>query len=396
MAFTNLGGTPETLQGTSGVDTLFELDTATGLFVEGLAGNDSITFSPFGNQLKDSTVYGNAGNDTINVSITNGSASAVNSLLQGAAGNDTITVQNVVSSSTMRGGAGADTLTVTNAVSGVINGNKGADTIRVNGGTYDSSNIYGGADNDTMTITANTILTNGTINGNKGDDTIVDDGVGLTTMGSSTVFGGAGQDIITLNGGGTGLFISGDLGNDQLTSGAGADTVLGGAGVDTITVGAGNDSVEGGGGADTITLNGGTNRVNFGSADGVVATASTVAQAVLSTFGMSATFANGVESVAGFVSGTDDYALGFSTGVAAVTLTEALATASAILTTGTLFILQGTLTGNTFALATLAGGTATTSGLLIAGNNNTLANTLTSQTQIWFSATSSIAAGDIV
>jgi len=396
LAFTNLGGTPETLRGTTGVDTLFELDKTTGLFVEGLAGNDNITFSPFGNQLKNSTVYGNAGNDTIAVTITNGSASAVNSLLQGAAGNDTITVQNVVSSSTMRGGAGADTLTVSNAVSAVVNGNKGDDTIRINGGTYDGSNIYGGGANDSMTITANTILANGTINGNKGNDTIVDDGTGITSLSSATVFGGAGQDTITLNGGGTGLFISGDLGNDGLTSGAGADTVLGGAGVDTIVVGAGNDSVAGGTGADNITLAGGTNRVNFASGDGVVATASTVAQAVLSTFGMSVTFANGVEQVAGFVSGTDDYALGMSTGVAAVTLTEGLATAAAILTTGTLFILQGTLTGNTFALATITGGTATTSGLLIAGNNNTLANTLTTQTQMWFSATSGIAAGDIV
>jgi hypothetical protein len=363
------------------------------LFVEGLAGNDSITFSPFGNQLKNSTVYGNAGNDTIQVTITNGSASAVNSLLQGAAGNDTITVQNVVSSSTMRGGAGADTLTVSNAISSVINGNKGGDTIRVNGGTYNQSNVYGGADNDSMTITANTILSNGTINGNKGNDTIVDDGTGITSLSSATVFGGAGQDVITLNGGGTGLFISGDLGNDQLTSGAGADTVLGGAGVDTIVVGAGNDSVVGGGGADTITLAGGTNRVNFASGEGVVATASTTA--THTTLGMTATFANGIESVTAFVSGTDDFNFGFSTGVAALTLTEGLSTATAILTTGTMFFLRGTLTGNTFTTTSLNGG-AVTSGLLIAGNNNTLANTLTSQTQVLFSDVANLAAGDIV
>lgn len=393
MAFTNLGGTPETLRGTAGIDTLFELDSSSGLFVEGLAGNDSITFSPFGNQLKNSTVYGNAGNDTIQVTITNGSASAVNSLLQGAAGNDTITVQNVVSSSTMRGGAGADTLTVSNAVSSVINGNKGGDTIRINGGTYNQSNVYGGADNDSMTITANTILSNGTINGNKGNDTIVDDGTGITSLSSATVFGGAGQDVITLNGGGTGLFISGDLGNDQLTSGAGADTVLGGAGVDTIVVGAGNDSVVGGGGADTITLAGGTNRVNFASGEGVVASATTTA--THTTLGMTATFANGIESVTAFVSGTDDFNFGFSTGVAALTLTEGLSTATAILTTGTMFFLRGTLTGNTFTTTSLNGG-AVTSGLLIAGNNNTLANTLTSQTQVLFSDVANLAAGDIV
>jgi Ca2+-binding RTX toxin-like protein len=393
LAFTNLGGTPETIQGTSGVDTLFELDSSTGLFVEGLGGNDNITFSPFGNQLKDSTVYGNAGNDIITVSITNGSASAVNSLIQGAAGNDTILVQNVVSSSTMRGGAGADTLTVSNAVSSVINGNKGGDTIRINGGTYNQSNVYGGADNDSMTITASTILSNGTINGNKGNDTIVDYGTGITSLSAATVFGGAGQDVITLNGGGTGLFISGDLGNDQLTSGAGADTVLGGAGVDTIVVGAGNDSVVGGGGADTITLAGGTNRVNFASGEGVVATASTTA--THTTLGMTATFANGIESVTAFVSGTDDFNFGFSTGVAALTLTEGLSTATAILTTGTMFFLRGTLTGNTFTTTSLNGG-AVTSGLLIAGNNNTLANTLTSQTQVLFSDVANLAAGDIV
>lgn len=393
MAFTNIGGTPETLQGTSGVDTLFELDKATGLFVEGLAGNDSVTFAPFGNQLKTSTVIGGDGNDTINVTITGGSASAVSSLLQGAAGNDNITVQSVVSNSTLRGGQGTDTLTVSNAVSSVINGNKGGDTIRINGGTYDSSNIYGGADNDNFTITANTVVTSGTINGNKGNDVIVDDGVGISSLVNATVFGGQGQDTITLNGGGTDLFISGDLGNDGLTSGAGADTVLGGAGVDTIVVGAGNDSVVGGGGADTITLAGGTNRVDFGSDDGVVASATDVA--TFTTLGMTATFANGIESVAGFVSGTDDYNFGLSTGVAAVTITEALGTAAAILTTGSIFYIRGTLTGNTFTLASITA-TAVTSGLLIAGNNNTLANSLTSQTQVLFSDVANLAAGDIV
>ena len=318
MAFTNLGGTPETLRGTTGIDTLFELDSADGLFVEGLAGNDSMTFAPFGNQLKNSTVYGNAGNDTISVTITNGAASLVSSLVQGAAGNDTITVQDYVSTATVRGGAGTDTLTISNALNGVINGNKGTDTIRVNGGTYDNSNIYGGADADNITITANTILTSGTINGNKGNDVIVDDGTGITTLTDATVFGGQGDDTITLNGGGTGLFISGDLGNDGVTTAGGADTVLGGAGNDTITVGAGNDSIVGGAGADNITMGTGTDRLVFGSDDGVVATASTVAQATFSTFGMSVTFANGVEQVAGFTSGTDDIAVGFSTGVAAV------------------------------------------------------------------------------
>ena len=181
--------------------------------------------------------------------------------------------------------------------------------------------------------------------------------------------------MITLNGGGTGLFISGDLGNDQLTAGAGADTVLGGAGTDTITVGAGNDSVVGGGGADTITLAGGTNRVDFLAGDGVVASATNTA--TFTTLGMTATFANGIESVAGFVSGTDDFALGFHTGVAAVTITEALGTAAAILTTGSLFYIRGTLTGNTFTMSSITA-TAETSGILVAGNNNTLANTLTS------------------
>ena len=212
-------------------------------------------------------------------------------------------------------------------------------------------------------------------------------------MSTSTVFGGAGNDTISLDGagGGTvGVYISGDLGNDVITAGAGADTILGGAGddnitaaagadsivggagADTIATGAGNDTVTGGAGADAITLAGGTNRIIFGSSDGVAAASITA----YTTLAMQASFTNGVEQIASFVSGTDDINFGLGTGTA---ITEIGATAAQVLTAGTLFFVRGSLTGNTFTFGSLNGGSMA-SGLVFAANNNTFANTITSQT----------------
>ena len=143
MAFTNNGGSPTKLTGTSLADVLFELDQASDMYVEGLGGNDVITFSPNGNQVKSTTVYGNDGADTISFTATGGSVSLVNGFVQAAAGNDTVTVQNAVSASTMRGGAGDDTLTLNNTSGSIVNGNKGGDTVQQSNVSA-KSDIYSG------------------------------------------------------------------------------------------------------------------------------------------------------------------------------------------------------------------------------------------------------------
>ncbi len=63
--------------------------------------------------------------------------------------------------------------------------------------------------------------------------------------------GGQGNDTLTLAPGFTD-WVSGDDGNDSISTGDLADVLLGGAGNDTLTGGAGNDTVRGGAGNDTI------------------------------------------------------------------------------------------------------------------------------------------------
>ena len=264
---------------------------------------------------------------------------------------------------------------------------------------------------DTINFAATTTLAGTVVNGNKGDDTITDNATnGIASMSTSTVFGGAGNDTITLDGagGGTvGVYVSGDKGNDVITTGAGADTILGGTGddnitaaggadsivggegTDTIATGAGNDTVTGGAGADSITLAGGTNRIIFGSSDGVKAASVTA----FTTAGIVASFNNGIEQIAAFVSGTDDIAFGLGTNTA---ITQVNDTAAQVLTAGTLFYVRGTLTGNTFTSGSLDQTNSFASGIVFAGNNNTLTATLTSQTHAVYVAALPVAAGDIV
>jgi Ca2+-binding RTX toxin-like protein len=63
--------------------------------------------------------------------------------------------------------------------------------------------------------------------------------------------GGQGNDTLTLAAG-FADWVSGDDGNDAISSGDLADVLLGGAGNDTLTGGTGNDTVRGGAGNDTI------------------------------------------------------------------------------------------------------------------------------------------------
>lgn len=98
--------------------------------------------------------------------------------------------------------------------------------------------------------------------------------------GANTLTGGTGTDTITggtaadsLTGGNGGDLINGGAGNDLLLGGLGADVINGEIGDDTITGGVGNDTLSGGEGLD----------------DFVFEAAS-----------------NGVDTITGFVSGTDD------------------------------------------------------------------------------------------
>jgi Ca2+-binding RTX toxin-like protein len=73
--------------------------------------------------------------------------------------------------------------------------------------------------------------------------------------------GGQGNDTLTLAGG-FADWVSGDDGNDSISTGDLADVLLGGAGNDTLTGGTGNDTVRGGAGNDTINYTVGSHGVD--------------------------------------------------------------------------------------------------------------------------------------
>jgi len=285
----------------------------------GNAGNDTIN-SGTGSD----TIYGGLGSDNITGSVLNAQTGVYYGGGAGtdtADGADTISITNA-GTTTVFGNAGADTITLTqNGGSSTVYGGIGNDTISVTGGALGNIVVYGGTvDTDNIIVNldasafatvfggssltdsadlADNISVNGgssLIYGNGGDDNI-----DVTVNGGTTVYGGVGSDaidvnltsaaskaviyggpnstvvgalndIITVVGtgsatifGGAGITDSVD-GADSITGGAGADLIYGNAGNDTIATGGGNDTVFGGLGDDSITAT--TGNVSLSGADG--------------------------------------------------------------------------------------------------------------------------------
>jgi Ca2+-binding RTX toxin-like protein len=232
-------------------------------------------------------VFGQSGNDTIEVDETNGAMPAVNlfggsgndmlfggsgnDLLEGKGGNDLLfggdgndTLIGGTGNDQMFGEAGND-LMIWNPGEGtdLMEGGDGIDTAEVNGGN--------GAEQFTLTANGTRVrfdrvspapfsldigtTENFVLNMNGGDD-VFTAGNGLAPLIKVTVDGGAGNDTIT-GGDGNDTLIGGD-GNDILTGGRGSDTLLGGTGDDTFiwNPGDGSDTVEGQDGTDTLVFNG--------------------------------------------------------------------------------------------------------------------------------------------
>lgn len=239
------GGTVE-VRGGEGSDTIDLLNGAGGTHIGdftifggngGVDTADSADFIETGTG--GGTVYGNAGNDSVDVRST-----VKGTTVFGGLGNDTIrSYENTSSEQEVRGNAGTDTIVYNFGTSGAVtvfggddtvDSADGADSITIDGddagaGTAYSATVYGNAGNDTISITAD------------GDNDSV----------AATIFGGLGNDsIITEQGADS---VVGGEGNDIITTGAANDTVDGGAGNDSVTVGTGTNSVVGGAGNDTIT-----------------------------------------------------------------------------------------------------------------------------------------------
>jgi Ca2+-binding RTX toxin-like protein len=217
-------------------------------FVNGAAGNDTITGTIFADDLR-----GGTGKDTLN-----GGGGA--DKLDGGDGNDN--VNGDAGDDTLTGGLGADVLDG-GADNDTINGGAGIDTYSAGTGIdifqvagteaqYDTFNGNGatqivalgtiGITLNSFDATASQIQTfTGNGKGILGDATANSfDFSGLTTASNfGFIDGGAGNDTIV--GTKVGDDIRGGNGDDNLNGGDGADTINGGIGIDVIEGGAGND-----------------------------------------------------------------------------------------------------------------------------------------------------------
>ncbi|WP_426954890.1 beta strand repeat-containing protein [Muricoccus radiodurans] len=245
-------------------------------FLNGNAGSTGLALT--GNEL-DNQITGGTGADTLR-----GGGGA--DTLVGGGGNDTYYVDSA--SDVVVEGAGDGTDTVYTSVALSLADLQGVEVIRVAPGSGglalsgdgQGNELYGGDGNDTLSAGAGAdILVGGagadSLIGGSGNDVYYVDANDTVTEaageGNDAVYAsgnftlGAGQEIEFLNGnaGSTGLALTGNELDNQITGGTGADTLRGGGGADTLVGGGGNDTyyvdsasdviVEGaGGGTDTV------------------------------------------------------------------------------------------------------------------------------------------------
>ncbi len=252
ITITTLNG--ESVTGQENNDTI-KVTTMNGGVADGGTGNDVITVTT----ARGGNVLGDAGDDKITVTTGMGDKVDGGFSLNGGDGNDTITMT-TLNRGTIEGGIDADTITVKNAYASSIYGdeNGGSDTTAYNDiikvtGLAEGTDIFGGHGNDTITVGSATAES--TINGGDGDDSIT-----VTTLTDGTINGGDGTDnikVITL----ANSSIVGNDGADTITVTTSTNSyIFDGEGDDSITITTANhSSISSGAGNDTIkvtTLNG--------------------------------------------------------------------------------------------------------------------------------------------
>lgn len=313
MAFTTIPGgdlADIILLGSEAADTVV-LNTSQSMIVDGLGGNDNITFdnpsaqtggnvsvvttpvTAYGGEGADifnvnqytigsSQILGGVGNDVFNSSAIAGARALAFDFqaaeVNGNAGTDRFgAAANAIDStgSQILGGADNDTIFVGNTFGSEINGNKNSDTINVVGtALITGSSVFGGKGIDTINLAAGAAFAGrSSIDGADGNDTILAIGAGITTAAGSTlnISGGTGTDVINavITVGGTaaagniaGVAVSGGADVDNITVAAVGNglSINGGDGNDnitSITVAAGiSNTINGGAGADVINTGG--------------------------------------------------------------------------------------------------------------------------------------------
>ncbi|HYD67955.1 calcium-binding protein [Azospirillum sp.] len=307
----------ERVFGGAGDDRLSATTGGLAVYVNGGAGNDQLAGGSQGD-----TLAGGDGNDTVNGgdgsdTITGGAGAdqlvagagddlmyvdGDDTLVEGGDGFDTVYVQGTVGAiidlaaagiERIFGGVGSDRLSAAGAGAAIyVAGGDGDDQLT---GTAYGDTLAGGNDNDTIeggdgddTITggvgADRLVAGA---GNDlmyvdGADTFIDGGDGFDTayiqgiagatvdLGAARierVFGGAGDDRLSAQSVGSGLYVNGGDGDDQLTGGSGADTLVGGDGDDVVSAGDGDDTITGGAGADQLVAGAGDDLMYIDGAD---------------------------------------------------------------------------------------------------------------------------------
>jgi len=232
----------------SGNSTQLAFATSQSAFVEGGGGNDSIRFVDAAGALvfRDGTVQGSQGNDVVTFDLEDGDTR--NSLIAAGGNNDIVLFDSNSSTSvTVAGGGGDDVVAYSAAVSDAafIAGDQPQAVV----GTYDgndsisgdilagsANSIYAGAGNDTVAFALSASVSASVISLMGGNDVLSISG----QFSDSTVYGGDGADSLTFETAKTAAIFGGG-GNDTVTlnqqmSGAAADysasTIWGGAGAD--------------------------------------------------------------------------------------------------------------------------------------------------------------------
>ncbi len=274
------------LTGGSGADSINATAATIAVTLIGGAGNDTLIGGTANDLLQggdgNDALSGGTGNDRLegqnnNDMLTGG---AGNDVLLGGDGSDRIIESgnlNFTLTDVMLIGIGIGSDSLSSIESGHLTGGAGSNVLDASGFTLGGVTLLGGAGNDTLVGTDQADSLHGgagndSLSARDGDDSLIGDlgndqfdggegidrlleagnvnltisAAGLSGIGTDTFLnnsleeasltGGAGNNVLTVNGFGGSVTLSGGAGNDTLTGGAGDDLLDGGAGIDLLMV----------------------------------------------------------------------------------------------------------------------------------------------------------------
>jgi Ca2+-binding RTX toxin-like protein len=301
-----LNNAPVLILGNQGSDTVDAFGPAT---VYGGQGDDFIQAASSTADL----IIGGEGGDTIgvfagNITVLGGTGNAAVDSLAGALGDGSdyilLGVLGTAGNDLVLGNYGDDTIdaSAVNAGSGTLVGGMGNDVISVGGSAND---LILGSQGDDIVVDQRFGKGVDTIYGGQGNDGVI---AGSTVAGASAlVFGGEGNNNLTVTGsqnntiyGGVGATdaVGNSDGTSYINLSGVAATAAGGAS-ELVFGGSGNDFVSVGGSANTVTITGGA------GSDTYYFGASSLAGGTASVLGSG----SGLDSVTDFVSGADKFSL---------------------------------------------------------------------------------------